>query len=118
MEAKQLRIGNLVLDPDGEVSTILSISAESKYTDAKYYLENDYNGHPDDLKPIALTEEWLLELGFEKYRIEKHSQSYLKNKHLLLWKKYDDDITSCYIYQSEKDDFELCDSQILPTHLP
>lgn len=66
MDARELRIENLVLDPDGMVSKILSISTESNSTDGKYYLENDYNGHPEDLRSIPLTEEWLLKLGFEK----------------------------------------------------
>ena len=64
MDARELRIGNLVLDPEGLVSKILSISTESNSTDGKYYLENDYNGHPEDLRSIPLTEEWLLKLGF------------------------------------------------------
>lgn len=64
MDARELRIGNLVLDPEGLVSKILSISTESNSTDGKYYLENDYNGHPEDLRSIPLTEEWLLKFGF------------------------------------------------------
>lgn len=67
MDARELRIGNLVLDPEGLVSKILSISTESNSTDGKYYLENDYNGPPEDLRPIPLSEEWLLKFGFEKY---------------------------------------------------
>lgn len=60
MEAKELRIGNLVLHKE-IVYTVLEIS------DEWLQLTNDQlNTRISDVKPIPLTEEWLLNLGFKK----------------------------------------------------
>lgn len=51
MDAKQLRIGNYVIDDDGEIIRLQSVD------DLRYDICYD---------PIPLTEEWLLRCGFEK----------------------------------------------------
>lgn len=68
MEANELRIGNFVLDKDGNIESIFEIS---KYGDLYRINELD----PDYFKSITLTEEWLLKFGFVKdfYRINDQS---------------------------------------------
>ena len=63
MKANDLRIGNLVLALTGEteytevvVKTIFGYGINSYYGDAEYVY--------DEIKPIPLTEEWLLKFGF------------------------------------------------------
>ena len=75
MKANELRIGNKV-DIYGNVATIVPNDFE-KWIDVKnnsYVMKN--------LKPIELTEEWLIRLGFEKhkgvYRIELRDNFYLR----------------------------------------
>jgi hypothetical protein len=60
MEAAELRIGNLI-GVNGVIDKILIIS--------EYSIEFDstiLNSSPKSIKPIPLTEEWLLKFGFEK----------------------------------------------------
>lgn len=58
MNAVELRIGNVVLNQEGQIDTVESIV---KYTSAIRI--NDINDGA--FKPIPLTEEWLLRLGFK-----------------------------------------------------
>lgn len=58
METNELRLGNLVLDKDGNIETINEIS---KYGDLYRINELD----PDYFRAIPLDKEWLLKLGFE-----------------------------------------------------
>jgi len=61
MEAKELRIGNYVNDHDNYLDEIIMISF-----DRLLYLKNYGNIHIRHIKPIPLTEDWLLKFGFEK----------------------------------------------------
>ena len=71
MEAKELRIGNLVYDTLGKVN---KINLEAL---------NDILKEPkNQIKPIPLTEEWLLSFGFESYNLEYT----WKNKNLIIEK--------------------------------
>lgn len=75
MKANELRIGNLIMDRGDK---ILRIDSINKIGNEYYRIEMEqYIGniqvHPlteynDYLKPIPLTEEWLLKFGFEKDR--------------------------------------------------
>lgn len=61
MEAKELRIGNLIQSIHGDNCTCTEVDL-----DLFEALNNDqYSEY--DLIPIILTEEWLLKFGFEKY---------------------------------------------------
>ncbi|SHH96072.1 hypothetical protein SAMN05421866_0052 [Chryseobacterium oranimense] len=61
MEENELRIGNLVYDYDGKVSTVTSIDHRS------IRVNNESIGFSGlSLNPIPLNYEWLLKLGFEK----------------------------------------------------
>ena len=60
MKASDLRIGNLVYNVLKEVITVDSIR------------DAGVNGYSiETIKPIPLTEEWLLKFGFDKYRTDK-----------------------------------------------
>lgn len=61
MKVQDLRIGNLILDIDGNIGKVTHISETSIKVD------NANIGFSDlSLKPIPITEEWLLRFGFEK----------------------------------------------------
>ena len=65
MEAKELRIGNIVNDTSGEDLPVTGIFKE----DGFWIITVDgYEGsaHLDDVSPIPLTEEWLIKFGFTK----------------------------------------------------
>lgn len=66
VQANELRIGNLVIDSKNYRITILSISKKGMCSG--YFPElNDYGTEEIKLlKPIPLTEEWLVKFGFEK----------------------------------------------------
>jgi len=68
MRANELRIGNLVLDKDGNKFQINGVLENSVFK------EGDYIGTPIEwIKPIQLTEEWLLKFGFKNNElIDKH----------------------------------------------
>lgn len=59
MKAEELRIGNLVLY-QGDPKIIVGITEEHPYIDDITFDYLDW----DEIKPIPLTEEWLLNLGF------------------------------------------------------
>lgn len=61
MEIKQLRIGNLILDPDGYQVEVTELSLESIGTEDSLFHAEDANG-------IELTPEWLERFGFEYER--------------------------------------------------
>lgn len=71
MRAEELRIGNLVFDEIGHlcsISTIAQSSIRIKYGSELFDIGlDDSLIHPEHLKPIPLTEEWLLKFGFEKH---------------------------------------------------
>ena len=80
MEAKDLRIGNYVHDRNGKLLLIHHWEHETKVSSKPPYLSenglfgNPAFGHPlteyiEYLKPIPLTEQWLLDFGFDKIDI-------------------------------------------------
>ena len=79
MEAKELRIGNLITDKWSKGKypfTILSLG-KSKCT---YFGHQQFWAKYENLEPIPLTEEWLLKFGF-KERKNSIRYRYYKNRH-------------------------------------
>ena len=87
MKPQELRIGNLVTDNFGiSVYTVDSINSKG----INLFVEDDGNWSElaktwvgaeysfDDIKPISLSEEWLLKLGFVKNN-GKHGEYYSHN---------------------------------------
>lgn len=72
MDIKELRIGSFI-ERNGVAANIEIINNE---IDEVYFIGNDfyYNDFCCNIKPIPLTEEWLLKFGFE-WSI--HNQSYI-----------------------------------------
>ncbi len=61
MKSEDLRIGNLV-EYNGKVISVLAVGSD----DVVMASENDLGYTIEYLKPIPLTEEWLLRFGFDK----------------------------------------------------
>ena len=67
MKASELRIGNLIFDYAGRQITIKKIDFPSEIL--IYFIgceENHSEYNLNDIKPIRLTEEWLMKFGFKK----------------------------------------------------
>lgn len=64
MKANELRIGNVVLN-DRVENTIESINKDFCYVKSKQ--GNTFMAQLELIKPIPLTEEWLVKFGFEKH---------------------------------------------------
>ena len=62
MEAKDLRIGNWIDLRD--IEDTINNSIEFDYDEGNFYIDGR---HIDCIKPIPLTEEWLIKLNFEKH---------------------------------------------------
>jgi len=94
MKANDLRIGNLVLALIGKteytkevVKTIFSYGINSNYGDAKYLY--------DEIKPIPLTEEWLLKFGFF---VENYDYSIPISECCTVWLKLIPQDEECTVY--------------------
>jgi len=61
METKELRLGNILSDKDGD---IFELSGFYLY---QLTIEENKNGCISSHKPIPLTEEWLLKLGAKSH---------------------------------------------------
>lgn len=62
MEPKELRIGNLIFDKDGNVKTVFAV-----LNNGIVFESNQYIGTPNEwCNPISLTEEWLIKFGFKE----------------------------------------------------
>lgn len=119
MNAKELRIGNLLIGKYG-------VAIISELTFWKAHI-NNYNGNPLDtildyseIKPIPLTEEWLLKFGFIKntgfYRHPKTMWDYsLIDNELELFSGWDGDTytVSCkYVHQLQNLYFALTGQEL------
>ena len=82
MEAKELRIGNLVRDFSGRETTVEGIRPNIGKVETDK-MDEDI----DLLKPIPLTEEWLLKFGFEKYEFDHKENQYRFKERLLVIRK-------------------------------
>jgi hypothetical protein len=80
MEPSELRIGNLV-EYNGEVFKIYGLSHEKPFLDTIEF--GDGVVEWDDLKPIPLTEKWLMRFGFNKDNKNPgwYDLRYLTNEH-------------------------------------
>lgn len=69
MEAKELRIGNFVaLDDEYQRKTMSFTGGVINGIQKKHVVYNEINNVPvKNLKPIPLTEGWLLKFGFKQY---------------------------------------------------
>jgi hypothetical protein len=88
MESTELRIGNLVLALTGEtkynevvVNTIFGYGINSYYNEAEYVY--------DEIKPIPITEEWLLKFGFKQI---KPNHYWFKDKNSLRFSLIDNNL--------------------------
>jgi len=67
MEPKDLRLGNLILDPDGAIDKVVGYHWGDSGMGYVFRLDK-YPNNPSItiINPIPLTEEWLIKFGFEK----------------------------------------------------
>ena len=73
IKVNELRIGNHVLDEHGNISIINTISRGVRISNDKYKWESKSE---DQIHPIQLTDELLLECGFENYEVFKNTWGY------------------------------------------
>lgn len=82
MEAKELRIGNLIMDSPINGDKI-------KKVDVLYpnvvFCEDDSHIYNDEKRGIPITEEWLLKLGFEK----KSGSEFVKGRFIYRFQQRD-----------------------------
>lgn len=64
MDARELRIGNLVFDEDGDIGVVYLIA--EIFVGQRFKNGNQFSQDYEFLKPIPLTEEWLIKFGFTK----------------------------------------------------
>jgi hypothetical protein len=73
IKVNELRIGNHVLDEHGNISIINTISRSVRISNDKYKWESKGE---EQIHPIPLTDELLLECGFENYEVFKNTWGY------------------------------------------
>jgi hypothetical protein len=66
MEANELRIGNYVSDIHSDDGAWKVVSLGERICHYGNYPSNIYKSKYENLRPIELTEQWLLDFGFEK----------------------------------------------------
>jgi len=64
MEARELRIGNLMELPNGEISKVTGFTENGKVWFVREPKHEECALKINQVKPIPLTEEWLFEFGF------------------------------------------------------
>lgn len=74
MEARELRIGNIIEHGDDGIASVSGYGIYQMST-----TENGGIQYCKDWKPIPLTEEWLLKFGFDKKPTQKIRSWYKKN---------------------------------------
>jgi hypothetical protein len=105
MEAKELRIGNYISRSDlasGDLRTeqILELETEKVTTTGPIKVISFY----DEIKPIPLTEEWLLKFGFYKVNISWYNE--LCPFAITNWIRPDNNTSG---YSAELNHINLCD---------
>lgn len=78
MEARELRIGNYVTGAKGAKYNGDTV----KWNIGDYIECNKYCDYIDSFRPIPITEEWLIKLGFEKTNSSLHEN---KNAYQIKW---------------------------------
>ena len=98
IHATELRIGNLVecANEIWEVESVSSsaINAVHRPTENSF---GEYSGFSvDQIKPIPLTEEWLLKFGFEQeYKSPMHSTYWIENLSYYFWHENKSQYANC-----------------------
>ena len=77
METKELRIGNLVEDHNGARCEIYAIASNSVIVTGLFGSIQRTLGICE-IKPIPITEEWMVKFGFRKRIVDKYNINYLK----------------------------------------
>ena len=92
MNAKELRVGNLIYNDFGEIQPVYGVDEKSILTKV------EENGWSICFKPktIQLTEEWLLKFGFFIIEINGKFEATLPNfRYNIYWNKYTDGFLFC-----------------------
>lgn len=112
LEAKDLRIGNLISTPTNKAHIIKEIFIRGEDSDGDYLIDN---WNISTIEPIPLTEEWLIKLGFEK------TESIIMDSYTLLLPMIGSKVLSVNIEQGNQymyiKDFETDDTKCEPRDL-
>lgn len=107
MESKDLRVGNFVTDKDGEVLEVFNILQSY----VRVYIDNeleDLQIYYSDLRPIPITEEWLIKFGFNDGIIGICQFSIKPKTDLLIVKS-----RTCYIASIEIEGANILHTQLI-----
>lgn len=96
MKANDLRIGNwlhLYDKQNGEpfYSQVTGLTENGKIWFVRHPKHNDCAWRPEKIKPIPLTEEWLIKFGFKKW---KNGEMFSVKNFIIYWKAK----SKCYGY--------------------
>lgn len=88
MKPSEIRIGNLAMSQDGNVLSCMGITAHNHEHRGVFWYGDELGFYEsiEDMKPIPLTEEWLVKFGFENGEL-------LVFEGYVLFKKFPDIIT-------------------------
>jgi hypothetical protein len=106
MKANELRIGNLIFFPKGDVHKVNYETIRLLYTTNQPIYHN----------PIPLTEEWLLKFGFEKYDTNKYSINHFYIRKI--GDEFETEVGEClyktidYVHQLQNLYFALTDEEL------
>lgn len=102
LKVNELRIGNLVSDIHAGHTFYNEIKQITK--ERVYY--GNFHSHPSDLKPIPLTEEWLLKFGFTRHHTDYgNGIIYIKdvpNNNEFIWGVYPFELGSGFVINKSK----------------
>lgn len=113
MEPNELRIGNYItFDEFDDIETVKSIYRKKN----EYYIDGI---NIQFIKPIPLTEDWLLKMGFQNISDKLNNlyslDLFINNGAIGFYANNEDNFTDVYVYaeqSQEADQVKLCDNLI------
>jgi hypothetical protein len=113
MEAKELRIGNVIFSKETqEIQKIVGITLENPFIDAITF---DYTNY-DEIEPVPLTEDWLLKAGFDhrEFSFDKGSFYLMKRtgKSEYLYQAHTNRFQVKYVHQLQNLYFAVTENEL------
>jgi len=123
IESKDLRIGNLVNEEVLGDCQVSGISKETVWVEVKNIKSNgshnlrEFHININFLKPIPLTEEWLLKFGFSKNENDVlQIETTLMPLSITLSDNYPDEKYKAWVYEDENSSYHIISDNIKYVH--